>query len=120
MAFADPQSVTIAGGAISLPRVSSGNGNGAFQSADGTTKLSAAHTYGRRTRRMIRLDASKIAADPLLAGVNVKASMSAYLVLDTPETGYDKNQIKEVADAFLAFLTASSGAKLGQFIGGES
>lgn len=43
MAFADPQSVTIDGTAISLPRVSSGVNAGAFKSNDGLTALSANH-----------------------------------------------------------------------------
>jgi len=120
MAYADPQSVTISGSAISLPRTSSGNGNGAFQSADGLTRLSASHSYGSRTRRLIKLDNAKIAADPLLAGVNVKASMSCYLVVDVPITGYDNTQAKAVVDAFLAYLTASTGAKVAQLLGGEA
>jgi hypothetical protein len=69
---------------------------------------------------MIRLDSSKIAADPLLAGVNVKASMSTYLVIDTPETGFDETQAKAVVDALVAYLAASSGAKVAQLLGGES
>jgi hypothetical protein len=119
MAFADPQSVTI-GSAISLPRTSFGSNSGAFQSADGLTKLSIAHTYGAsRTRRLIRLDNAVIAADPLLAGVNVKAAMSVYLVVDAPVTGLDVTAQKVRVDAFTAYLTASSGAKVAQLLGGE-
>lgn len=119
MAYADPQSVTINAVAISLPRTSFGTNAGAFTSADGLTKLSVSHAYGNRTRRMIRLDQSKIAADPLLAGVNVKASMSVYLVVDLPQTGYDPTATKLVTDGFLAYLTASSGARMTQLLGGE-
>jgi len=119
VAFADPQSVTISGTAISLPRISFGDHSGAFAASDGLTKLSVSHTNGARIRRMIRLDNSKIAADPLLAGVNVKAGMSTYLVADVPLTGYDMTQTKAVVDAFLAYLTASSGAKVAQFLAAE-
>jgi len=69
---------------------------------------------------LIRLDNSKIAADPLLAGVNVKAGMSAYLVVDVPQTGYDNAAQKAVVDAFLAYLTASTGAKVAQLLGLEN
>jgi len=69
---------------------------------------------------LIRLDNSKIAADPLLAGVNVKAGMSAYLVVDVPATGYDAAAQKAVVDGFLAYLTASTGAKVAQLLGGEN
>jgi hypothetical protein len=120
MAFADPQSVTISGTPISLPRTESGVGAGAFQSGDGLTKLSVSHSYGKLTRRVIRLDQSKIAADPLLAGVNVKAAMAGYLVVQTPLTGYDNTQAKAVIDGFLAYLTASTGAKVAQLLGGEN
>lgn len=121
MAFADPQSVTIDGTAISLPRVSSGVNAGAFKSNDGLTALSANHQYGtRRTRRVIRLDISKIAADPLLAGVNVKADMSVYLVVDLPVTGYNVADTKKITDGFVAKLSASSGAIMTSLLGGES
>jgi len=88
MAFADPQSVTINAVAISLPRTSSGVNLGAFTSNDGLTKLDVADQYGKRTRRTLRLTSSKIAADPLIAAQNIRYSMSAYLVVDTPITGY--------------------------------
>jgi len=88
MAYADPQTVTINAIAIPLARTSFGTNNGGFTSADTLTKLSVANTYGGRTRRVVRIDSSKIAADPLLAGVNVKAGMGAYLVCDVPLTGF--------------------------------
>lgn len=119
MAFADPQTVTINAVPITLARVSFGTSGGAFGASDGLTKLSIANTNGSRVRRMIRLDNSKIAADPLLAGVNVKAGMSVYLVADVPLTGYTVAEQKFVVDGFTAYLTASSGAKVTQFLAGE-
>lgn len=119
--FADPQSVTINSVAISLPRTSSGTNSGAFQKDDGTVKLSVSHnSSGSRTRHLIRLDHSKIAADPLAAGINVKASVTAYLVIDVPATGYSLAEEKQVVDGLTAFLTASSGAKVTQILGNES
>jgi hypothetical protein len=120
MAYADPQSITVNAVAQSLPRVSSGVNTGAFSKDDGTYKLSVSHSYGKRTRRVIRLDASQIAADPLMAGVNVKANAAVYLVVDAPITGYTNATLKQVCDGFLAFLTASSGAKVSQLLGGEN
>jgi hypothetical protein len=66
MAFADPQSVTISAVTSSLPRVSTGQGTSEYLSADGLIKLSASNAYGRRTRRVLRLDHSKITADPFI------------------------------------------------------
>lgn len=118
--FADPQSVTISGTAVSLPRTGSGVNAGNFSSADGLTKMAISHQLGKRTRRVIRLDNAKVAADPLLAGVNVKASMSTYLVIDQPETGYTVAEAKAVVDALVAYLAASSGSAVTRLLGGES
>jgi len=120
MSFADPQSVTINAVAVSLPRTSSGVNSGTFSSADGNTKLSVAHAYGKRTRRTIRLDVSKVAADPMLPAQNVKLSTSVYLVVDAPIAGFTNTELKQNVDAFVAQLTASSGAKITQLLGGEN
>jgi len=120
MAFADPQSVTINAVANSLPRTSSGVNTGEFRKDDGLVKLSVQHSYGKRTRRVIRLDHAKIAADPLMASVNVRLNMAAYLVVDVPETGYTVAEAKQIVDALTAYLTASSGARTTQLLGGES
>lgn len=120
MSYADPQSVTIGGTAISLPRVSSGQNSGAFGSADNTTLLSVSHQYGRRNRRALRLSSSKISADPLTPSQNVKNSMSCTLVVDTPVNGYSVAEAKAVVDALVAYLTASTGARVTQLLGGEN
>jgi len=121
MAFADPQSVTINSVAQTLPRISSGVNAGVFQKDDTTVKLSVNHSYGvQRTRRVIRLDHSKIAADPLMGSVNIRLGMSAYLVVDTPVTGYTVAEAKQIVDALTAYLTASSGARTTQLLGGEN
>lgn len=119
MAFADPQSVTINAVANSLPRISSGPNTGAFQKDDTTVKLSVSHQYGTRTRRQLRLDHAKIAPD-VFTSDNTKYSMSAYLVVDVPSTGYSVAEQKQIVDALTAYLTASSGAKVTQLLGGEN
>jgi len=121
MAFSDPQSITINSVAISLPRVSSGAFTGQFQSNDGLTVEKIAHTTTKnRIRRSLRFDVAKIAADPLTAGQNNRYSMSAYLVVDVPVTGYTVAEAKQLVDGMMTYLTASSGAKITQFLGGES
>lgn len=120
MSFSDPQSVTINAIAISLPRVSSGVNAGAFSSSDGLTKMSLSHQYAKRVRRTIRLDVSKVAADPLVGGQNVAYSMSAYLVVDLPTVGYTVAEAKLVVDGLVAYLTATSGARVTQLLGGEN
>lgn len=120
MAFADPQSVTINAVANSLPRTSSGVNSGVFTKDDGNVQLTVQHTYGKRTRRTIRLNHSKIAADPLISAQSIKYSMSAYLVVDTPVTGYTVSEAKQVIDGLVAYLAASTGARVTQLLGGEN
>lgn len=120
MAFADPQSVTINAVANSLPRTSSGVNSGVFTKDDGNVKLSVSHQYGKRVRRTIRLDHAKIAADPLISDRNIRHSMSTYIVVDVPITGYTVAEAKQIVDGLTAYLTASSGAKVTQLLGGEN
>jgi hypothetical protein len=83
--------------------------------------LSVSHTYGKRTRRTIRIDHSKISADPLVANLNTKNTMSTYIVVDVPANGgYSVTEAKQVVDALTAYLTASSGARVTQLLGGEN
>lgn len=118
--LADPQSVTINAVAQSLPAVARGANSSIYSKDDGTVKLSISHQFGKRTRRTVRLDFSKITADPLVPAQNQKVSMSTYLVIDQPITGLTNLEIKYVVDALTAYLTASSGAKVTSVIGGES
>jgi len=119
MSFADP-TVTIGGTAVPLPRTSSGQNTGEFTSADGLAKVTVAHSYGKRTRRTIRLSTNKISADPLIPNQNARSSMSTYMVVDVPVNGYTVAETKAVVDALVAFLTASSGARVTQLLGGEN
>lgn len=118
--FTDPQSVTISGTAISLPRTAAGTNQGGFSSNDGLVTLKVADSYGSKIRRTIELGHRKIAADPLLSGVNNSYNMSAYLVVNTPKVGYTVAEAKAVVDALVAYLAASSGARVTQLLGGEN
>lgn len=120
MAFSDPQSVTINAVANSLPRISSGQNSGTFRKDDGNVTLSVSHAYGKRTRRTIRLDHQKIAPDPLISAQNILYGMSVYVVVDVPVTGYTIAEQKQIVDALTAYLTASSGARVTQLLGGEN
>nr|UJQ85060.1 MAG: hypothetical protein 2 [Leviviridae sp.] len=116
--FSEPQTITIAGTGNTLNRVPSvGANTGAFKKDDGLVELTFKHSFGKRVRHEARLSQSKIAADPLLAGVNVKAGMSVYLVIDHPVTGLSNTEIKDAAVGLTAFLTAANITKL---LGGEA
>lgn len=120
MSFADPQSVTINAVAQTLPRTSSGTNTGTFTKDDGTVALSVTHAYGKRTRRTVRIDHKKIAPDPFVSTLNVSRSMSVYMVADLPTDGYTVAEQKQIIDALTAYLTASSGARVTQLLGGEN
>lgn len=120
MAFSDPQSVTISGTAISLPRVTSGNNESQYLSSDGLVKLTASSAYGRRTRRVLRLDHSKIAPDVFIPSSNVKVSMSNYIVFDVPIAGYTNAEALAVYAGFKGAFTATSDALITKLLGGEN
>ncbi len=120
MSYADPQSVTIGGTAVSLPRTSSGANAGAFTASDGNTRLEVSSSYGKRNRRTIRLTTLKTSGDVLIPSQNTVSSMSTYLVVDTPVNGYTVAEAKAVVDALVAYLTAGSGSKVTQLLGGEN
>lgn len=120
MSFSDPQSVTISAVPISLPRVSVGQNQSDYVSADGLVKLGASSTYGRRTRRVLRIDHSKITPDPFIPSQNMKTSMSNYIVFDMPPAGYTNTEALAVYAGFKAAFIASSDALITKLLGGES
>jgi len=120
LAFADPQSVTINAVAQTLPRVSSGEQSGTFRKDDGTVSMRVNHTYGKRIRHSVSLDHQKFAADPLISSTNVLRSIRVSFTVDAPVQGYTITEQKQIADAVTAYLTASSGARLLQLLGGEN
>lgn len=122
MALSDPQSVTIGTvpGAISLPRVNSGNAVGTFSNYDLKTNLKVSTTYGKRNRRSARLDYSKVVTDPLVSTTNVIAAGSVYIVIDVPPTGFSASEQKDLTLALLNWLTASTNANLIKVIAGEN
>jgi hypothetical protein len=122
MSFADPLSITIAGATVALPRVGdveSGDGS-VYRSGDGLLQLTASHDYKKRTRRSLRVDMSKLTADPFKPAENVKVSMSNYMVFDIPPAGYSAAEALAVYKGLVALMTASSDAVIVKLLGGES
>lgn len=118
--LADPQTVTINAVAQSLPSTARGVNTSTYTKDDGKVKLTISHAYGKRTRRAVRLDFTKTAADPLISSQNVIYSMSASLIVDTPLTGFSVTEAKQIIDALTGFLTASSDANTIAVLGGQS
>lgn len=120
MALTDPQSVTINAVPISLPRTSTGTNSSVYTSNDGLVKETLSHQYGRSGRHLIRLDHSKIAANPFDSSLNAQYKMACYVVIDVPPVGYTVAEAKQVVDGLFVQLNASSGALITKIIGGEN
>lgn len=115
--FADPQSVTINAVPVSLPRVSIGTNESTYRSADETVQMRISHQASKgRKRRMVRVDKTVIAADPLTAE-NASQRAGVYLVVDEPAFGFEDADLDYIVDALVAWLTSGNIAKL---LGGES
>jgi hypothetical protein len=120
MAWADPQSFDFGAGAVSFNRISAGINSGAFQLLDGTKKFTVSHAYGKRVRRVARLDWRKIAPDPLQPATNVPYTMSCYVVLDVPVDGFSVAEQKALWTGLYGNLNASTGANFDKFDSGQS
>lgn len=121
MSLSDPQSITIGGVTSSLPQVNSGNYSSDYASADNLVHLLVSHNYGKRIRRVIRVNHQKVAADPLLAAVNRIEGCSIYTVFDIPANNiYTPTQVMEVYDGFRDQLGANTDALITKVLGGES
>jgi len=120
MSFTDPLSITIGGNTSPLPRISVGDDTSEYQSGDGLIRLSASHDYGKRTRRALRIDTTKLTSDPFKPSENVKVSMSHYMVFDIPPAGYTAAEALAVYQGFKTLYSATSDAMIVKLLGGES
>lgn len=118
--FSDPQSITVNAIAISLPKTSTDVNTGVYTSADGNTSLLISHQYGNRTQRRAKFTQRKVAEDPYSAGVSKDVDQSVTVLVNVPKQGFTVTETKQLADAVMAYFTASSGAKLTQLLGGEN
>jgi len=121
MAFADPQSVTLSGTATSLPRTSPGEQQSYYTSADGLVSLRASHAdNGKRRTDSLSLKQTKLAADPYVTGLNKEEFQQVTISINRPKGGFfTVTEAKALADALLAYATASTGAKVTSLLGGE-
>lgn len=114
MAFTDPQTITVGGTPITLNRTKSDGYSAEYMSADENYSLRISHQpngKSGRTRRMARIDARVVAANPL-SSVNEYKDLGVYVVVDEPEYGFDDATIDNVIDGLTAWLTAANIAKL--------
>jgi hypothetical protein len=120
MSFADPQTVTISAVTSSLPRTSVQGDEVIYQSGDGLIQMLASHDYGKRNRHLLRINHSKLTADPFIPADNVEVSMSCYIVFDVPPAGYTPAEALAVYTGFKTQFTASSDTLITKLLAGES
>jgi hypothetical protein len=120
MSFADPQTITISAATTPLPRTSVDSNESEYTSGDGLIKLMASHSYGKRTRRLVRIDHGKLTTDPFRPSENVKVGMSNYVVFDLPPAGYTPAEALAVWIGFKTQLAANSDLIITKLLGGES
>lgn len=120
MSLADPQSIDIGAGAVSLPRVSVGPYQAEYLSADGNLGYRISHDIRNRIRSVARIDVRKVAQDPLFPVQNAPFTMSAYLVVDSPLFGYTGTELEDASAGLLTNLTASTNANLIKLVHRES
>jgi hypothetical protein len=120
MSFADPQTVTISAVTSPLPKVSTIGDETTYQSADGLIQMLASHDSGKRNRHLLRINHSKLTADPFIPAENVKVSMSCYIVFDVPPVGYTAVEQLAVYTGFKTQFTATSDTLITKLLAGES
>jgi len=120
MSFADPQTITISAVTSSLPKVSTLGDETTYQDATGLIQMLASHDVGKRTRHLLRVNHSKLTADPFLPAENVKVSMSCYIVFDVPPVGYTAAEQLAVYTGFKTQFSASSDTLITKLLAGES
>jgi len=123
MAFTDPIEFDPTGTGttpLALPRVSTGKDTSTYTAPDGTISVKADHNYGRRTRRVIRVDTNMITPDPFIPANNVKVSGSVYTVFDMPVAGYSIDTIKGLYKGLNLLLEDDSDKILIALLGGQS
>jgi hypothetical protein len=114
--LADPQSVTVNSVAQSLPAISREELASLYRKDDGAYTLKISHAEGARNRRVVRLEHTKVAVDPLTAQ-NATVGFTTYLVMDAPPWGYTNTEMKDIVLGLTAWLASATVLKV---LGGES
>jgi hypothetical protein len=120
MAFTDPIALTISGTGYTLPKISVEGDDSTYQTSDGLIVVRASHELGKRHRHLLRIDHSKVTADPFIPAENRQVGMSNYVVFDVPAVGYTVAEALAVYTGFKTWFTASTDAVITKLLGGES
>jgi hypothetical protein len=123
VALTDPQKFKEAAGTeVTAPRVSTGDYKSIYQTSDGLNVLtvSTLTSNASRKRHMVRIDTSKLATDPFEETKKKYVSMSAYVVIDRPDSGFTAAEAKKLVEGLSGLLSASTFSVAEKAIAGES
>lgn len=122
MAFPDPLSLTIAAVATNFNKLAAATDSkpSVFQTADSAYRFSVSHAYGKRIRRVARLDHKRFAPDVLQPATMVPYTMSCYLVVDVPTAGYSIADQKIICTVLTDFTARTSGSDLQKVLEGHT
>lgn len=115
----DPQSITYAAAAKSLPKIGGDSESSTYRLNDsGTTyTLVVSHAFKRRNRAVARLTRDSYVADPLVPANSIAAGMTGTLTLDFPTAGLLPSDVQSLANALVAWATSATVLRL---INGET
>lgn len=117
MALADPQSITYATVATSLPRTGQSMAEGKFADVDRKFQLQVTHTNSSRFRHSVQLRLDDVVSNPLVPDQNVATFATVGLTINAPRNGLSNTQVTDLAKALVAWATAANLLKL---VTGES
>lgn len=108
MSLATPQTVTINAVPMTLNKITEEATASLYASDDDTITLRVSHQASKtRTRRMVRIDQTKIAADPLTS-VNTYQKAGVYVVIDEPTYGFSNTELDYLVDGLVAWLSTAN------------
>nr|QDH89987.1 MAG: hypothetical protein H1RhizoL1215e3415_000004 [Leviviridae sp.] len=120
----DPQSITVATVAHSMPKISNSGMHSFYQSLDTLWSLDITHRVVTRDkkRRVVSLAVftqKKVVPDPLTS-VNDYETLSESLQIDRPEAGFTSTEVSDQWTGLSSWLSASSNAIVLKLYGRES
>jgi hypothetical protein len=112
--FADPQTVTVASVAKTLPAVSRTLDTSVYKMYTGDYSLTITKSRNASRKRFnVRLDARKIASDPMMSSINVVSNASVAFAFNLPLNGTFSNaEGKDIALALGAWMTSANALKV--------
>lgn len=112
MAFADPQSITVAGTPHSMPRITVSGLSATYQQNDKNYTLKLSHQEsGNRVRSVARVDQRAVVADEL-TGDSHYQNLSVYVVIERPLTGFSSTQVNDLVAGLKTWLDSTNVGKL--------